>query len=62
MNWTQSVLGNTDEEIITVDGKTARDSQDRKNNRNPLHILSAWACEPRPDKVQTSKKVFQAYN
>jgi len=47
MSWTQSVLGATNGEIIAVDGKTARGSRDRKNNRNPLHMVSAWACANR---------------
>jgi len=47
MSWTQSVLNTTEGEIIAVDGKTARGSRDRKNNRNPLRIVSAWACANR---------------
>jgi len=34
-------LGATDGEIIAVDGKTARGSRDRKNNRYPPHRVSA---------------------
>ncbi len=34
-------------EIIALDGKTARGSLDRKNDKNPLHMVSAWACEQR---------------
>ncbi len=47
MSWTQSVVDTTGGEIIAVDGKTARGSRDRKNNRNPLHMVSAWACANR---------------
>jgi len=47
MSWTQSVVRVTGGEIIAVDGKTARGSRDRKNNRNPLHMVSAWACANR---------------
>lgn len=47
MSWTQSVVGATNGEIIAVDGKTARGSRDRKNNGNPLHMVSAWACAQR---------------
>lgn len=47
MNWTQSVMGETDSEIIALDGKTARGSRDRQHNRNPLHMVSAWACQNR---------------
>ena len=41
MNWTQAVTEHTGGEIIAVDGKTARGSRDRKNQRNPLHMVSA---------------------
>lgn len=47
MNWTQSVMQKTGSEVIAVDGKTARGSRDRKNHRNPLHMVSAWACRNR---------------
>jgi predicted transposase YbfD/YdcC len=47
MNWTQSVLVATGGEVIAIDGKTARGSRDRKNDRNPLHMVSAWACSNR---------------
>ncbi len=47
MNWAQAVTGHTGGEIIAVDGKTAKGSRDRKNQRNPLHMVSAWACENR---------------
>ena len=47
MAWTQAVMQQTGGEIIAVDGKTARGSRDRKNNRNPLHMVSAWACQNR---------------
>jgi len=47
MNWTQSVVDMTGGEIIAMDGKTARGSRDRKNNRDPLHMVSAWACTNR---------------
>ncbi len=47
MSWTQSVLTVTGGEVIAIDGKTARGSRDRKNDRNPLHMVSAWACSNR---------------
>lgn len=47
MSWTQSVLVATGGEVIAIDGKTARGSRDRKNDRNPLHMVSAWACSNR---------------
>ncbi len=47
MKWVNAVKETTEGEIIAVDGKTARGSQDRKNNRKPLHMVSAWACSNR---------------
>jgi predicted transposase YbfD/YdcC len=32
-------------EIIAVDGKTSRGSHNRRKGQNPLHLVSAWACE-----------------
>ncbi len=47
MSWTQAVAEETGGEVIAVDGKTAKGSRDRKNGRNPLHMVSAWACQNR---------------
>lgn len=47
MSWTESVVVATGGEVIAIDGKTARGSRDRKNDRNPLHMVSAWACSNR---------------
>ena len=47
MSWTATVMETCPGEIIAVDGKTARGSRDKKNHRNPLHMVSAWACEQR---------------
>lgn len=44
INWTQSIQTQTDGELICIDGKTARGSRDRKNNKNPLHMVSAWCA------------------
>jgi predicted transposase YbfD/YdcC len=43
MRWTEGVREKTAGEVIAVDGKTARGSRDRAKNRNPLHMVSAWA-------------------
>ena len=32
---------------IAIDGKTVRGSFDKAADKNPLHLLSAWACEAR---------------
>lgn len=34
-------------EVIAVDGKTARRTHARRKGREPLHLLSAWACRQR---------------
>ncbi len=34
-------------QVIAIDGKTARGSRDKKNDKKPLHMVSAWACEQR---------------
>jgi len=47
MSWTQAVTEETGGEVIAIDGKTAKGSRDRQNNRNPLHMVSAWACHNR---------------
>jgi predicted transposase YbfD/YdcC len=46
-NWTQAVAGVTADEIVAVDGKTARGSRDRARGRRALHMVSAWACRNR---------------
>ena len=32
---------------IAIDGKTLRGSYDKKAGQNPLHLVSAWACDSR---------------
>jgi predicted transposase YbfD/YdcC len=34
-------------EIVAIDGKTLRGSFDTAAGKNPLHLVSAWACEAR---------------
>ena len=43
MSWTAAVTRTTGGEVISVDGKTGRGSQDRKRGRKALHMVSAWA-------------------
>jgi predicted transposase YbfD/YdcC len=47
ISWTKSVTTQTEGDLICVDGKTARGSRDRKNNKNPLHMVSAWSASNR---------------
>jgi len=40
-------LRDDDPDIVAIDGKTSRCSRDRRNGRNPLHLVSAWAARQR---------------
>ncbi len=44
--WLQDV-GREIGKHIAIDGKTLRGSFDRAAGKNPLHLVSAWACEAR---------------
>jgi predicted transposase YbfD/YdcC len=44
-NWTRSLRQTFRAEIIAIDGKTLRRSQDRAKGREPIHMVSAWARE-----------------
>ena len=46
MSWTQAVKREA-QEVIAIDGKTARGSHDRTHGGKPLHMVTAWACENR---------------
>ena len=41
--WSQTLSQRYPGEVIAIDGKTARRSHDRKNRRNPLHLVRAWS-------------------
>jgi len=43
MAWTQSVAQLTDNEVVAIDGKTARHSYDSKGKLGAIHMVSAWA-------------------
>jgi len=50
MNCIQQWLAEINREIgqhIAIDGKTLRGSFDKAAEKNPLHLVSAWACETR---------------
>ncbi len=47
LSWTRAVAEVSGGEVIAVDGKTSRGSRDRKADRNPLHMVSAWATANR---------------
>ena len=43
--WTQALTEPLPREVIAIDGKTVRGSFDSRQQRGPLHLVSAWACE-----------------
>ena len=43
MSWVEAMREEMPSEVIAIDGKTARGSRDRKHNKNPLYMVSAWA-------------------
>jgi predicted transposase YbfD/YdcC len=45
LGWVQEVSRKTEGEIIAIDGKTIRGSQDRINGKKAIHMVSAWAVE-----------------
>jgi predicted transposase YbfD/YdcC len=44
--WVEN-LRDGDPEIIAIDGKTSRRTHARSRGREPLHLVSAWACRQR---------------
>lgn len=47
LGWVQAFAGSELGRLVSIDGKTARASLDRKAGQNPLHMVSAWAREAR---------------
>lgn len=45
--WVQAVRTATDDEVIGIDGKTARRSHNKGAGLGPLHLVSAWASRNR---------------
>src|SRR5918996_476781 len=43
--WAGSLVDGFEREVIAIDGKTLRRSFDRRRERSPLHLVSAWASE-----------------
>jgi hypothetical protein len=41
--WAASLAAGFEREVVAIDGKTLRRSFDRKHERAPLHLVSAWA-------------------
>jgi predicted transposase YbfD/YdcC len=40
--WMQELVGSTEGKLVAIDGKTARRSFDRANEKSALHLVSAW--------------------
>ena len=47
VNWVKSVIKVPDKEIVSLDGKTLRGSQDKEDNLDVIHMVSAWANQAR---------------
>lgn len=47
VRWVQAVRTATEDEVIAVDGKTARRSHHKAAGTGPLHLVSAWASRNR---------------
>jgi predicted transposase YbfD/YdcC len=45
VTWMQTLVGDTKGKLIAIDGKTARRSFDRANEKSALHLVSAWVRE-----------------
>jgi predicted transposase YbfD/YdcC len=43
MRWVEGVFTVTRGQVVSIDGKTARGSQDRGQGKQALHLVSAWA-------------------
>src|ERR671929_2199629 len=43
--WVGSLVDGFEREVVAIDGKTLRRSFDRRRERSPLHLVSAWASE-----------------
>ena len=43
LGWVQAVIGKLPGQVVGIDGKTVRGSQDRCNGQNAIEIVGAWA-------------------
>jgi predicted transposase YbfD/YdcC len=44
-HWVKPLCESLGIKLVSIDGKTARATLDRKKSKNPLHVVSAWASE-----------------
>ena len=58
IDWINSLCIDIENEIIAIDGKTLCGSHDRKKEKKPLHLVSAWASKSRVmlGQVRTEEK------
>jgi predicted transposase YbfD/YdcC len=54
IEWVQGIASEFKGEVIAIDGKTARRSHHRSQGKNPLHMVSAWACQQRLSLAQVA--------
>jgi predicted transposase YbfD/YdcC len=45
--WLDALATTVAGEVVAIDGKTLRGSFDTATGQNPLHLVSAWACQAR---------------
>ena len=43
LTWVRAVVGEPEQEVVAIDGKTSRRSHDRGAGKEALHLVSAWA-------------------
>ena len=53
VKWVQHLHELTKGPLLAIDGKTLRRSHDRRQNKGPLHLVSAWASASRLVLAQT---------
>lgn len=47
LGWVETLVTKMGGEIIPIDGKTIRGSDDRNQGKSAIHVISAWASEQR---------------
>ena len=47
VSWIEGIRKRTKGEVVSIDGKTLKGSQDNKNGRSAIHMVSAWANKNR---------------
>lgn len=45
--WVRALVNQVGAQVIPIDGKTVKGSYDREQQKNALHVVSAWASEHR---------------